>query len=92
MSKWRGLRVSHLTPRVTAILVGAAVGIGAALALPYAQSGDADCPLFQARFETSEYPALEVHFCALVPSTGGAVVVRYDVTVHLAVIMPGRLR
>ena len=91
MSKWRFPRVSKPTPRVTTIALGAAMGIAAALALPHVHAGDADCLLFQARLETNQYPALELHVCAAVPSNGGAVVVRYDVAVRVA-IMPSRPR
>ena len=91
MSKWRVARVPELTPRLTTIVLGVATGIAAALALPHLNAGDADCSLFQARLETSDYPALELHLCAMVPSAGGAVVVRYDVAVRVA-IMPTRPR
>ena len=63
----------------------------AALTLPHAYATDPDCSLFQARLATNEYPTLELHLCALVPSTGGSVVVRYDVAVRVA-IMPARPR
>ena len=86
MSKWRVARVPKPT-RVATIAVGTAVAIAAALALPHAHAGDADCALLQARLETSAHPALELHVCAMVPSSGGALVVRYDVTVRIA-IMP----
>ena len=86
MSKWRIPRVSKPTPRVTTIGLGAAIGIAAALALPHARGGDPDCLLLQARLETSEYPALELRFCATFPSTGGAVVVRYDIGIHIVVL------
>jgi hypothetical protein len=85
MSKWRVGRVRKPTPRLATIVIGAAMGIAAAVALPHAHAGDADCSLFQARLETSEHPALELHVCAMVPSTGGALVVRYDVAVRIAV-------
>jgi hypothetical protein len=75
---------------VSTIVIGALIGIATALALPHVHSGDPDCSLIQARLETSQSPALEVHLCAVVPSTGG-VVVRYDVAVRVA-IMPARAR
>jgi hypothetical protein len=90
MSKWRVARVSKSVPRASTIMIGALVGIVTALALPYVHSGDPDCSLIRARLETSESPALELHFCATVPSTGG-ILVRYDVAVRVA-IMPARAR
>ena len=86
MSQWRVPRVSKPTLRVTTIALGTAMGIAAALALPHVRSGDADCTLFQVRIETSGYPALELHLCAMVPSTGGSVAIRYDIAVHVAVV------
>jgi|1185.fasta_scaffold29773_2 hypothetical protein len=91
MSKLRVARVPKPTHRVTTITVGAAMAIAAALALPHANGGDRDCLLFQARLETSEYPALDLRLCAIVPAAGGAVVVRYDVVVRVA-MMPARPR
>ena len=79
------------TPRLAMIALSTAVGIGAAIALPHVNAGDADCSLFQARLETAEYPALELHLCAMIPSTGGGTVVRYDVAVRVA-MMPARPR
>lgn len=87
MSKWRVRRVPKPIASVSTIVIGAAMAIAAGLALPQAYAADRDCSLFQVRLATSEYPALEVHFCALVPSTGGAVAVRYDVSIHVS-IMP----
>lgn len=72
----------------TRIGLGAAMGIAAALALPHIQAGGADCSLFQARFETGEYPALELHLCAMIPSAGGAAVFRYDIAVRVAIMPP----
>jgi hypothetical protein len=72
-------------------VIAASMGIAAAFALPHAHAGNADCSLFQARLETSEHPALELHVCAMVPSTGGALAVRYDVAVRIAVV-PNSLR
>jgi len=86
VSKWRVPRARMIT-----IAVGTAMAIAAAFALPQVHAGDADCLLVQARLETSEYPALELHFCAVVPSSGGAAVVRYDVGVRVAII-PSRPR
>ena len=91
MSTWKAGRMPRPTPRLTTIALGTAMAIAAALALPHVHAGDADCSLFQARLETSEYPALELHLCAMVPSAGGAAVVRYDVAVRVA-IMPARPR
>ena len=85
MSKWRVPRVPKPAAGVTTIALATTIAIAAALALPHAQRGDADCTLFQARLETSGYPALELHLCAMVPSTG-AVVVRYDVAVRVAIL------
>ena len=90
MPKWKVARVPTPTPRVTTIVIGAAMGIAAAIVLPDARAGNPDCSLVQARLETSEYPALEIHLCALVPWTAGAAV-RYDVAVRIA-IMPARPR
>ncbi len=91
MSKWKVGRVPRPTPRLDTIALSTAVGIVAAIALPHVHAGDPDCSLFQARLETAEYPALELHFCAMVPSAGGAAVVRYDVAVRVA-MMPARPR
>ena len=91
MSKWNVGRIPRPTPRLATIALGTAMGIAAALALPHVHAGDADCSLFQARLETTEYPALELHLCAMVPSAGGAVAVRYDLAVRVA-IMPPRPR
>jgi hypothetical protein len=90
MSKWTVARVPKPTPRASTILIGALVSIATALALPHIHSGDPECSLIQARLETSESPALELHLCAMVPSTGG-ILVRYDVAVRVA-IMPARAR
>ena len=90
MSKWTVARVPTSTPRASTIVIGALLGIVTALALSHAHSGDPDCSLIQARLDTSESPALELHVYAMVPSTGG-VVVRYDVAVRVA-IMPERAR
>ena len=90
MSKWRIPRVPKSVARASTIVIGGAMAIVAALALPH-DSSDSDCLLFQARLATREYPALELHLCALVPSTGDAVVVRYDVAIRIA-IMPNRPR
>ena len=86
MSKWRVPRALKSAPRVTAIALGAAMGIAAALTLPDVHAGDADCLLFQARLETSEYPALDLRLCAMVPSSARAAVVRYDIAVRVAII------
>lgn len=91
MSKWKVGRMPRPTPQMTMIAFSMAMGIAAALALPHLHAGDADCSLFQARLETSEYPALELHLCAMVPSAGGAAVVRYDVAVRVAIV-PARPR
>jgi len=72
---------------VITMALGTAMGIAAALALPHIQTGDADCPLFQARLETNGNPALELRLCAAVPSTG-AVLIRYDVVIRLAIMSP----
>ena len=79
---------TRLALHATRVVLGAAMGIAAALALPHLQAGGADCSLFQARIETSEYPALELHFCAMIPSAGGAAVVRYDIAVRVAIMPP----
>ena len=86
MSKWRVPGVPKPTPGVTTIALAAAMAIAGALALPQVQRGDADCTLFQARLETSGYPALELRLCAIVPSARGAVVVRYDIAVRVAIM------
>lgn len=86
MSKSGAPRVSKPALPAVRIVLGAAMGIAAALALPHLQAGSTDCSLFQARLETTVHPALELHFCAMVPSTGGAVVVRYDVAIRVALI------
>ena len=86
MSKWRVPRVSKPTPSVTTIALGTAMGIAGALVLPHLGGRNADCTLVQARFETSGYPALELHLCAMVPSTGGSVAIRYDIAVRVAVV------
>lgn len=86
MSKWRVVRIPKATPRLMTIVLGAAMGIATALALPYARGGDPDCSLLQARLETSEYPAFELRFCVTFPSTGSAVVVRYDIGIHIAIV------
>jgi hypothetical protein len=89
MSKWRVARLGKSTKRVRTIVIGALVGIASALALPRA-TGGRDCPLVQVHLQTSEPPALELHLCATVPSTVGAIV-RYDVAVRVA-LMPARAR
>lgn len=86
MSKWRVHRVLKPAPRVIPIALGAATAIAAALTLPHAHAGNADCLLFQARLETSEYPALDLHLCAMVPSSARAAVVRYDIAVRIVII------
>ena len=91
MPKWRVARLPKPTPRVVTIVIGAAMGVAAALALPHARAGDPECSLFRARLETSEYPSVELHLCVVLPSAGGAVMVRYDVGVRIA-IMPPRPR
>ena len=91
MSKWKVGRVPRPTPRLIAIALSTAMGIGAAIALPHVHAGDADCLLFQARLETTESPALELHLCAMIPSAAGAAVVRYDVAVRVTMI-PARPR
>lgn len=91
MSKWRIARRPALAARLTTIAIGAAVASLAALAMSRVQSTDADCSLFQVRLETSDYPALALRLCAMIPSAGGAAIVRYDVAVHIA-IMPARPR
>ena len=88
MLKSRAPRVSTPALRAVRIVLGAAMGIAAALALPHLQAGGADCSLFQARLETSEYPALEIHLCAMVPSTGAPAVVRYDIAIRVAILAP----
>jgi hypothetical protein len=87
VSKWKVPRVRKPTARVTTIALGTTMGIAAMLALPRVQTGDTDCPLFGARLETNGSPALELRFCATIPSTG-AVLVRYDVAVRLAIMSP----
>jgi len=87
VSKWRAPRISKRALHATRIVVGTAMGIVAALAFPHLQAGGAACSLFQARLETSEGPALELHFCAIVPSTGGAAL-RYDIAVRVGIIPP----
>jgi hypothetical protein len=89
MSKWTVARVPKPTPRVSTIVIGALIGIGA-LALPHAHFGDRDCSPIQVRLETSESPAVELHLCAMVSSTVGAIV-RYDLAVRVA-LMPARAR
>jgi hypothetical protein len=91
MPKLRVARVPKPMQRVTIIVIGAAMAIAAALALPHASGGDPDCLLFQARLETSGYPALDLRLCAMVPAVDGAVVVRYDVVLRVA-MMPARPR
>lgn len=90
MSKSRA-HVSKVAVQATRIGLGAATGIAAALALSHLQPGVADCSLFQAQLETSEYPAIQLRFCALLPSSGGAMVYRYEIAVRVA-IMPPRPR
>ena len=89
MSNWTMPRVSKPTPRVTTIALGTAMGIAAAIALPHVRGDDADCRLFQAWIETNGYPALELRLCATVPSARGALVVRYDIAVRVA-MMPDK--
>ena len=89
VSKWRVPRMSKPTPRATTIALGTSMGIIAALASPHVHAGDNECTLFQARLETSEYPALELRLCATVPSPRGAVVVRYDIAVRVAIMPAG---
>jgi hypothetical protein len=91
MPKLRVARVPKPMQRATTIVIGAAMTIAAALVLPHANGGDPDCLLFQARLETSEYPALNLRLCAMVPAAGGAVFVRYDVVLRVAMI-PARPR
>lgn len=92
MSKWRAPRVPKPAPWMTTIALGAAMAIAATLALPNVHAGAADCVLFQARLDSSDFPTLELHVCAMIPSTGSAIVVRYDVAVRVALIAPARPR
>jgi hypothetical protein len=91
MSKLRVARVPKPAQRLIMVVISAALAIAAALVLPHVKGGDSDCLLFQARLETSEYPALDLRLCAMVPAAGGVVVVRYDVVVRVALI-PARSR
>ena len=88
MSKSRAPRLSKPAVRAIGIVLGAAIAIAASLALPHAQDGASDCSLVQARLATSEYPALDLHFCARVPVASGAAVLRYDIAVRVTVMPP----